>query len=183
MMADPRRVRLLIVAVGIFTLALTGRLIVGGQQTTEPVDAGPVVTEDVAEPAEPGGTADAVDLDAEIERAHEVAATFAQAYLTHAHDADQAERARRLAQWTTDEFAVQLENARDAGMADQDAGSWEHTAEVTAVQTQMARRSRIEVVVMVDLEVVEDGSARTVATNLGVGMTNQDGTWLVEDMT
>jgi len=179
-----RRVRGLIVLAGIVILAATGRLF-GGDDEPQAYDAGPVVTEDApAAPADPEPPqrqdepqADD-DLGAEIGVAHEVATEFVRAYLTRGAQESQVDRTRRAQQWTTDEFAAELERARDAGTAE-DAG-WQQTVEVLGVQTQSSRRHRIEVVVMVEL----DTDQGTVPTNLGVGLVREgDGPWLVNDVT
>lgn len=189
MLADPRRIRLLLVGGTILLAAVALRLATGGNADpasaptapTFAVNGQPPDTDD-GDPS-PSPVGDEID-EATLDETHEVAAAFAREYLTWTAAESATDRADRIAVHATRAFAAEIADARAAGAADaaNRDGGWSQTAEVADTQTSTARPRHIEVTVMAEVKTVEDGDERTVPTNLTVVVREEAGAWRVDDL-
>jgi hypothetical protein len=191
MLADPRRLRLLI-AGGIILLAATLLRL-----NTDPTAPSASIDADTGEPtavsttAESGavdrdrgrtdshGDASGPEPDLELDEAHQVVADFTVAYLTWRPNETHAQRLDRLTNThTSDDLAAQLADAPGAAEA-ADGPAEEQAAEVTATQTLTVRHTAVEIAVMTELTTPGQDP---VPASLTVVLTRQDGRWVVDDL-
>ncbi len=196
MLADPRRLRLLIAATVILLAGLVLRVLTPTDPTSGPPGE---VAEQAATPSgtdrDSSGSANTDERStdpgpvdepdrATVDTAREVAALFAAEYLTSTPDEDHAERTARITAHTTDRLTDAIAAARRAGTADADQGPQE--VEVVDTQTQTVRPRAIEVTVITELTTTggegDGGEQVTTPTNLSVVLREEDGAWLVDDL-
>jgi hypothetical protein len=188
MLADPRRIRLLVTGGLILLAAVALRLITGGPGEPPPAAAPtPVVAE--AEPEARDGSAPehgrlAERDEPDVDDAHRVAADFAREYLRWSADEPHADRTERLAAHATRDFASELAEARPLGTADAEEleDGWSQTVEVLETQTLTVRGRSVEVGVMSEVTATdEDGRGRT-PTSLTVVLREEADAWRVDDL-
>jgi predicted DNA binding protein len=191
MLADPRRVRLLIAGSLILLAATLLRLTTDVTVPTASVDADARVrvaattaSEAAAQDRDNGRSGshdDAVGPEPEqleLDEAHQVAADFAVNYLTWRPEETHAQRLDRLTVHTSDDLAAQLEDARGTGEA-ADGPAEEQAAEVTATQTLTVRQTAVEIAVMTELTTPGQDP---VPASLTVVLTTEHGGWIVDDL-
>jgi len=183
MLADSRRVRLLVLGGLILAAAVLLRLATGQPPAERAApDSGAVATAvpgSVAA-ADPARERRAEPDDIEIAEAHAIAEDFAQSYLTWLTDEPHGDRIDRISEHTTADLAETLAGSYDLAVTDrdEDAGGGEQAAEVLAIQTLTARRHHIEVAVMAEVT----GENAVVPTSLTVLLIEEGGRWLVDDL-
>lgn len=189
MLADPARIRLMVVGGAILVAAAILRLATGNDaEPTTPPPASVTVSDEQAAERNDRDTApdlgdEAGDEEEALEQAHAAAAAFAEEYLTWAGDESTADRAARIGDHASASFATQLADARTSGAADADTDAQvDQTVEVLGTQTTTSRSRHIEVTVMTEVTVIEDDEDRTVPTNLSVALRQEDGRWVVDDL-
>lgn len=193
MLADPRRLRLLI-AGGLILFAATLLRLAADTPAPLPTDgagveaaaAGPGPEAEQRQPPgetrQPHPEADTAgaepDVDAaHLDEAHQIAADFATAYLTWHPDETHTQRLDRLTTHTSDDLADQLADAR--GAAESAGGVHEQTAEVMATHTLTVRQAAVEIAVMTEL--TGPGQDPIPAT-LTVVLAPDRGGWVVDDL-
>ena len=186
MLADPARIRLIVVGGAILAAAVILRLVTGSDAEPAPPSSAPVTASDdqAAEPDDRGPAADPGDQvgdEEDLDQAHAAAAAFAEEYLTWVGDESTADRAVRIGDHASRSFAAQLADAQTSGAADTDDDAQvDQTVQVLDTQTTTTRAHHLEVAVMAEATATD--ADEPVPTNLTVVLRQEAGRWVVDDL-